>query len=164
MRTFLNRALPCVLLSVLSLSVARGQDPLPQDLRTETLLVLLYDEVPNASHATMRKHNNDVARINGKILESMKAYQYPYATATRSQFERKEDVPAHKYVIDSGVMRRFNNAEPIGVGIEGLRGDIIITDTRSEMTYVLADLVPPPAHLTMKFAVDTIHKRLKKGK
>lgn len=164
MRIELFTKLFSALLATLLLSAAPIKEPLPQDLRTEILLVLLYDEIPNASHSSMKKHNSDVVRINGKILENMKAYEFPYATATRSQYEQKKEVPAHTYVIDSIVMRRFNKAEGIGVGKDALHDDIIITDTRSGRMYVLAELKPAYAHLTMKFAVDTIHKRLKKSK
>jgi hypothetical protein len=111
--TMVKKLLACTLLTILGLSLTSavgGPEPLPQDLRTETLLVLLFDRAPDNLRGA-KKHNELIDELNRKTLEELKKYPYPSATMARSKYEKNEDVPEHRYMLNGIIAKKFNDGE-----------------------------------------------------
>lgn len=148
---------------MLLLSAAGRPEPLPQDLRTETLLVLFFDNVPKSVRG-WEKHNELVAALNVKTREALQDYPYPYVTATRSNYMKKVDVPPHTYVLNSRLMEAFNEGDNILPTVYGNVASIKVIDTRSEKEYIVLELKHRQEHIFLKYALQEIPKRVEKGR
>jgi hypothetical protein len=162
MRTTIRTSLSALLLAVLFLSAAGRADPLPQDLRTETLLVLLFDKAPTSLRGA-KKHNELVEALNEKTMKELEIYPYPSATMLRSKYEKKEDVPAHTYVLDGSVMKMFNDGEVVATSSSVYVGDVVVADVRSGKIHVVFESKSRTYHMFMKYALREIPKRMEKG-
>jgi hypothetical protein len=162
MRTTILTSFSAVLLSMLLLSAAGRPEPLPQDLRTETLLVLFFDNVPRSVRG-WEKHNELVAALNVKTQEALQDYPYPYVTATRSNYIKKVDVPPHTYVLNSILMEEFNEGDNIHPGEKNI-ADVKVVDTRSEKEHIVLENKYRTEHMFLKYALKEIPKRVEKGK
>ena len=163
MRTTLLSSIPAVMLATLLLTAPKRPDPLPQDLRSETLLVLLFDELA-ISGKRAKKHNELVVELNKKTMEELERYPYPSTVISRSSYAKNEDVPPHTYVLDGGVMQGFNKGETLSTSNYVYVSDVLIIDTRTARPYVVFKEKSRTYHMFLKYALREIPKRVEKGK
>jgi hypothetical protein len=153
------------------LSSGREAEPLPVELKTEPLLVLLYDEVPiyegmeGFALKTTLSHNRSIVDINTKCKDALKEYPYPYVLAFRSEYEGHGEVPEHRFVLNSRLMQAYNNREsmtqPKGIV---LVDDIMIYDIETGDGHVLEDQKVLGSHLNFNYVITQLRSRLEKGK
>jgi len=139
-------SLAVILLSSFAVQPVKKDPPLPTELRSEVLLVLLYDEVPipdetkGLIRSHFRKHNELVEQANNAYKEACKVYPYPSAMITRSQYHKKEDVPEHRFILDSSLMEAFNNMENTRAGMNAYYvADIELFDRVTGTKHVILD-------------------------
>ena len=159
MRTTILSIIPALLLAIVLVSADGRPEKLPQDLRTETLLVLLYDKAPTSLRGA-KKHNELMDALNEKTMKELALYPYPSVTMLRSQYEKKQDVPAHTYVLDGAVMKMINDGEVVASSNAVYTADVVLIDARSGKEYVVFENRSRTHHMFTKYALREIPKRL----
>jgi hypothetical protein len=152
-------------------SSGREAEPLPVELKTEPLLVLLYDEVPIYEGMqgfvlkTTLSHNRSIVELNTKYKEALKDYPYPYVLAFRSEYEGHGEVPEHRFVLNSRLMQAYNNRESMRPPKDHvLVDDIMIDDIQTGTRHVLEDKKVLGTHLNINYIITQLRSRLEKGK
>jgi len=159
-----------ILLLTSFLSSGREAEPLPAELKTEPLLVLLFDEVPiydgmeGFALKTTVSHNKTIADLNAKWKNAFKDYPYPYVTVLRSAYEGNGEVPEHRFVLNSRLMQAYNNRESMWQPKDNvLVDDIKIYDIQTGTGHILEDRKVLGSHLNINYIITELRSRLEKG-
>jgi hypothetical protein len=151
------------LLGGLFISAIGKPASLPQDLRTEKLLILLFDKAPEGLRGSER-YNKMVDELNAKAMAELKIYPYPSTTVLRSQYEKNVNVPEHTYVLDGEVMKMINDGEVVASSNAVYVSDVYVRDSRTGTTYTVLAGKSRTQHMYLQYALREIAKRLEKEK
>lgn len=170
-RAYLLQYLIAILLLSSFLSSGGEAEPLPVELKTEPLLVLLYDEVPiyegmeGFALKTTQSHNRSIVDLNTKCKEAFKDYPYPYVMVPRSVYEGHGEVPEHRFVLNSRLMQAYNNRESMRQPKDQVLVDNIkIYDIQTGTGHVLEAQKALGSHLNFNYIITQLRSRLEKGK
>lgn len=137
--------LSVVLLTSSVVFAQKSKNKLPQDLKTEKLILLQYEELPIESYyPKMVKNRYEVfnvviKRTNPKLVKEAKKYPFEYTISQRAKYEELKD-QGYKYVLECDMMEEMNNGTfTPGTNVRYF-SDVYILDMETKKKYVLFDI------------------------